>query len=140
MVDIEKHLVPRIRERWGDPPIEEAEGTEYKAIFRCIHPGVGDIFVSDERDEITIFLGNFTHMHFDALTISNEYESPDDYAAKISDEAIFFLEDVFADEIEFWGNGDGLGGCRTRRRKPRGAIRRFLSPAPHYVWSGPLEE
>ena len=63
MVDIEKHLAPKIRARFGDRPIGEARGTEYMAIFRCIHPGFGDIYVSDGREEITIFVGNFTHVH-----------------------------------------------------------------------------
>ena len=140
-IDIEKRLVPKIRARFGDAPMEEARrelpgSVVCKAIFRCIHPGFGDIYVEVMRDEITVTFGRFTHVHF--WEAGEQFESDEVYAEEISEGAVKYLERVFADEVEFHGSHEGGGGCHPRKAKRRGFIRRALT-SQHYVWSGPLD-
>jgi hypothetical protein len=120
MVDIKKHLVPKIRARFGDRPIEDARGTEYIAIFHCIHSEFGDIYVSDEREEITI-VGNFTHVHFDDRGWPEpefQYESEDDYAEKISEEAVDYLKRSSLTRSRSGAKQRASEGQRLRDRSP----------------------
>lgn len=135
-LDIEKYLVPKVRARFGDRPIDLAIETEFEMIFPCVHPEFGDIAIYDDGNEITVFVGNFTHTHFPNY---DEELSDSERAANIAEDVMEFLEDVFADRIEFYGSQSAMGGWRFRKDKPRGFLARALFGG-RYVWSGPLED
>jgi hypothetical protein len=103
--------------------------------FPAKHSEVGDVSVLDDGDELTLLLGNFTHIHF------GNYErelSEEKRAVQISEEVVEFLRKVFSDQIEFYGTGRG-GGCRQRGLPRRGAISQLFLGSKTYVWSGPLD-
>ena len=104
------------------------------AVFPAAHPDVGDIAISDEGDEVTVALGNFTHCHF-----ANYDQGIDDAARvrRIGESQVEFLEDLFADRIEMYGSHRGGGGSRRISAEPRGVLSKALFGRKTYVWSGP---
>ena len=89
------------------------------------------IQVFDDGDEVTVFFGGFTHVHFgnydDGLT-------PAEREGRIVADVVAFLDDVFADKVEFFGTRFG-GGCRPRGSQGKWSRRLFGDEA--FVWSGP---
>jgi hypothetical protein len=108
-------LIPLLKARFADRPLVVGTGSEPAATFPAVHPDVGDLVIRDDGDELTIYVGNFTHVHFDSV-----------------DETLTFLDDVFADRMEFFGSHLGGGGCRHRTAKA-------LLGTRTYVWSGPVD-
>jgi hypothetical protein len=98
--------------------------------FPAIHPDVGDVEIYDDGDELTVVLGRFTHGH---LSSYDDALSMEQKAARISDEAATFLEELFADRIVLWGSHEGTGGWRKRGERSTWPI-----DTKEYVWSGPL--
>jgi hypothetical protein len=116
-------LIPLLKARFSDRPFVVGTGSHPAATFPAIHPEVGDLVIQDDGDELTVYVGNFTHVHFDNV-----------------DDTLAFLEDVFADRMEFFGSHLGGGGCRKRAGKPRGVVSKALLGRRTYVWSGPVED
>jgi len=130
---ISERLFPRLQARFGDRS-KKIVGAR-QVVFSAAHAEVGDLIVQDDDDEVTVFLGRFTHCHIgnydDGLTDVGREE-------RISNEVIRFLEETFADQVEFWGNHRG-GSSRRRKPKPRSFLSKLLYGSRTYVWSGPLE-
>ncbi|MGE3918857.1 MAG: hypothetical protein AB7F78_24485 [Hyphomicrobiaceae bacterium] len=97
--------------------------------------GFGLITIDDDDDEITVYCGVFTHVHFGDYS---EGSDPSARAIRISADVIAFLDAVFSDQIEFW-KCRRAGGCgpRGEQDKPHwcGTNRLYKRG----VWSGPLE-
>jgi hypothetical protein len=96
----------------------------------AVLPDVGDIVLQDDGDEVTAFVGHFTHSHFsnyDDITIPEKEQS-------IAEDVAQFLEQLFADRIVMWGSHLGGGGWHTidchERSHPK---------QKEYVWSGPRD-
>ncbi len=130
---ISENLFPRIQAGFGDRPMTIVGARQ--VVFSAAHSEVGDLVVQDDGDEVTLFLGRFTHCHIgnydDGLKVAEREE-------RISDEVIRFLEEIFADQVEFWGNHRG-GNSRERKPKPRSLLSKLMFGSRTYVWSGPLE-
>ena len=130
---ISDRLFPRIQAQFGDRPMTIV-GTR-QVVFSAAHSEVGDLTVQDDGDEVTLFLGRLTHCHIgncdNGLTEVARQE-------RISDEVLRFLEEIFADQVEFWGNHRG-GSSRQRKAKPRSFLSKLMYGSRTYVWSGPLE-
>ncbi len=103
-------------------------GTEPCVTFPAKHPDVGDVQIYDDREEITLVAGKFTHGHFsnydDIATAEKEKQIAEDVAE--------FLERLFSDQVVLWGSHDGGGGWKGV--EPEAPIR---SRRNEYVWSGP---
>ena len=128
-------LIPRLEERFSGRPIVIGTGSQPTATFPAVHPDVDDLIVQDDGDELTIYVGRFTHVHlgnYDEGVTENEREQ------RIVEETLAFLDDIFADRIEFFASRFGSGGCRKRDGKPRGVVSKLLLGPRSYVWSGPL--
>jgi hypothetical protein len=131
-VTISEKLIPRLLARFPDRGLRVHDGTQPAASFPAAHPEVGDLLVDDDDEELTITVGKLTHGHF----MPNDYglpsqENVEDFVERV----VKFVDDVFADRIEFWAAGKA-GGWHARGGKPSGQWpnrRRF-------VWSGPLGE
>jgi hypothetical protein len=84
--------------------------------------------LQDDDEEITAFLGRFTHGHF-----SNYDKIPTAEKEKIiAEDVVRFLEDLFADRIVMWGSHRGMGGWH-----PIDSHSLVSHGRKEYVWSGP---
>ncbi len=82
----------------------------------------------DDEEEITAYLGHFTHRHF-----SNYEDIPTAEKEKvIAEDVINFLDDLFADRIVMWGSHHGMGGSHPVNSRSLLGIGR-----KKYVWTGP---
>ena len=121
-------LVPMLRSRFPHLGLPVSAGERPKITIPASHADVGDIVLQDDGDEITAFVGHFTHSHFsnyDAIPTPKKEQT-------IAEEVVCFLERLFADRVVMWGSHSGGGGWRS--------IDDSDAPAeyPHeYVWSGP---
>lgn len=130
-------LIPQIKAKFSGKPFVIGSPPGPAVTFPAAHPDVGDLAIYDDGDEITVYLGKFTHVHFDH---NDDEPSEAERSAKIVEKLIAFLDDVFADRIEFFGSHTGGGGYRVRGSRQRGVISRFFFGAKTYVWSGPVSK
>ena len=93
---------------------------------------VGAIEIYDEDDELTLYLGRFTHTHFSPYNYTGFSE--DELVAELVEDTVQFLQDVFSDKVVFWGAHESSGGTYRIDRPPsKSPIKRW---GPRYVWSG----
>jgi hypothetical protein len=130
-------LVPALKARFAGRPLVLGAGEGPVATFPAAHPGVGDLVIVDDGDELTIYIGDLTHRHFDNY---DEGLEESERARRIVEEVVAFLDDLFADRIEFFGSRFGGGGCRRRSETPRGIMSKLFLGARTYVWSGPIDD
>jgi len=127
-------LLLQLRAAFGDNLRTVTDESSDVAVFAAKHPEVGDIVVQEHREEATVYIGRFTHLHFDCYdTTLNASE----IGQNISGQVVTFLQDMFADKIEVYGGSSG-GGCRVRTTKPRGFWSKRMLGKQTYVWSGPV--
>ena len=132
---ITDRLLPKLHARFPGRPWKIGGAGGPLASVSAPHPEVGDLELYDEGDEIAVVIGKFTHDHFGnydgALSVADREE-------RIAEDVAAFLEQLFADRIEFFRRGS-RGGYRLRSKGPRGIVSKFLFGSRTYVWSGPLE-
>ena len=131
MSTLTTYLIPKLRTHFPADSFRLGTAPDAVAVFPAIHPEFGDVEIIDDGDELTVVLGKFTHSHF------NCYEdnlSETDKSQKIVTELIKFLQDVFSDQVVFYGTQGVGGGCFSKERKPPENIR-----SKCYVWSGPVQ-
>ena len=92
------------------------------ARFQATNSEFGDVEIYDDGDEVTIYLGHFTHIHFGCYEEHFALAEKEEFVVK---ETMDFLSRLFSDEIECW-KGRWIGGCG-----PRGAHKGEV-----FVWSG----
>lgn len=126
-------LRPLLRARYPEHAHVPDDGSAI-AVFRSAHPDVGQLELLEENEEVTAVLGTFTHGHFSCF---DEDLSVVQRAHEIAAEVIPFLDDLFADRIEFWGSHQRAGGW-CRRGAGRSALLGLFA-GKMYVWSGPVE-
>lgn len=127
-------LISKLRFSFGDIAMTIYPDNHKFAVFTAVHREIGDFILYDDGDELTLCLGNFTHVHF------SNYEaalSDAEKAEDITDRLVDFLKKLFADKIEFFGNERG-GGCQERGSTERGAFSKLFFGQKVYVWSGPI--
>ncbi len=115
-----------MRPRYGESP-------DPIVTFDAIHPDFGRLEVADDQFELTIYCGNFTHIHLSNYEKGIPSEERDE---RIVADLVAFLADVFADRVEFFGSHRGGGGCRVRGAQ--GSLPPFLSEGEIFTWSGPV--
>jgi hypothetical protein len=121
-------LVPLLRARFPSLAFTGPSGQPPQLTIAASHPDVGDIVLRDDDEEITAYLGHFTHRHF-----SNYDEIPIAEKEKIiAEDVVKFLADLFADRIIMWGSHRGMGGSHSVDSPSLLSLGR-----KKYVWSGP---
>ena len=103
------------------------------------HVDVGDLLITLDDEEITVFVGNFTHRHF------TPHEGSATYAATTAEncviDALEYISGILNDEWVLWSYPGGAGGSyRLGREDDPGAD----VPLPdgvvvRYLWSGPYD-
>ena len=70
---------------------------------------IGEIVVTFDDGEVSVFLGDFTHRHFTPYEADDRFPgcTPDQAAA----EAVQFIQEVIEDKWLIWSRDDGMGGC-----------------------------
>ena len=97
---------------------------------------VGDIVVSFESGEVSVFLGDITHCHFTPYEADDKF--PGCTAEQAATDAVRFIREVVEDQWVIWCWADGRGGCY----KPDGDDEESAnSPLPgeevkYFRWSG----
>jgi hypothetical protein len=128
-------LLPLLKSRFAGRPVTVGSPPGPIATFPAAHPDVGDLVIHDDGDELTLYVGNFTHVHFNNY---DEALAEEERSQRIAEELVAFLEDVFAERVEFFGSHGGGGGCRGRT-KERVVVSKLFFGAQTYVWSGPVK-
>lgn len=128
-------LIPKLRAAFPGEAIRVGGDAEALVVFPAKHPEVGDVVIQDEGDELTVMLGRITRRHFGSPSPQSSVE---DQAEQIATEVTEYLRQLFADQIEFYGDGN-RGGARARSNKERGLLSKLFFGSRTYVWSGPVE-
>lgn len=126
-----RHLIPKLETLF--PGHFHVSGTV--VTFPEKHPAVGSVEVHDEVEELTVYAGNFSHLHFSSYDNSL---SKEEAAERIADDALAFLIKLFADKIVMWGSHSGRGGCYERDAGPSSTF--SFKRGQEYVWSGPISK
>jgi hypothetical protein len=127
---ISEKLIPRLLARFPDRGLRVHEGTQPIATFPAAHPEVGDLHIDDDGDELTFTVGELTHGHFTPIN----YQTPSqEKEEELIERVTEFLDEVFADRIEFW-TADGAGGWHAPGGEPLGQ----WPNRRKFVWSGPV--
>lgn len=128
---ISELLYPLLDEKFPNKGrIEKSKYGEFY-VFEPEYTEFGAVVVSDDGDEVIIFLGNFTHTHFscyDELSI-------DEKEKRIAKDVAGFFEKLFDDRILVWGKDIVMGGWEELKEKH--STRKTIFK--RHVWSGPFE-
>jgi|KBSSwiStaDraftv2_1062776.scaffolds.fasta_scaffold1969134_1 hypothetical protein len=102
-------------------------------IFPAEHPDVGDVTIVDDDSEVTVYVGDITHGHF------NPYDqalTDEQVAEEVTADVVQFLNDLFADRVLlFKSPKDGSGGWRLLSYDHQYSLG---AEALTYLWSGPV--
>lgn len=111
------------------PMLQFSADDEKKLIsIPSIDDGVGSIDIQDDYDELTIFVGNFTHWHCGYFNeSSSDFEEIKDIVSEVAE----YLQDMFNDKIFMWGGATTGGGTEVIEGN-------FKPNKRGYVWSGPF--
>jgi hypothetical protein len=102
-------------------------------------PAVGDLVVSFEGNEVSVFLGDITHCHFTPYARDDKW--PGCTNEQAAEDAVQFISEVVQDRWVIWCWNDGRGGCF----KPDGNDEEAAdAPLPgedvkYFLWSGQVE-
>ena len=128
MQSLLSRLIPELRARFPDRAFAPGSQPDRAVVYPAQHPEVGAIEIMDDGDELTIYLGTFTHCH-----MSNYDDAPEEEKAKeIVESTVAFLGEIFGDRVVFWGSHkDGGGTCHVS------IPNRYPAGQRLFVWSGP---
>src|SRR5215471_15066446 len=95
---LSEKLIPKLLARFPDRGLRVHEGRQPAASFPAAHAEVGDLLIDDDGDELTITVGELTHGHF----TPKDYQLPSqEKEENLIERVMEFLDEVFADQIEF---------------------------------------
>jgi len=125
-------LLPELMARFPDRSLQTKNSGNTIGFFPAAHPDVGDLYIADDGDEATLFIGDLTHLHFDFEAGEAEPEK------RVGNDVLEFLDELFADRILIWKSRtmDGDGSM------PIEDASLFSGITPDdltYVWSGPIK-
>jgi hypothetical protein len=132
---IRDKLIPRLEEKYGGRGVRIGLPPDPIAVFPAKHPSVGELSISDDEYEATVYVGDITHGHFNSYDGALTQEEID---TEVTEEILAFLDDMFADKYLLWKCRDnGSGGWqhldyRDKPSEPR-------QNTEYFVWSGPIE-
>lgn len=120
--------------RFGERAFRRGTPPEPIAVFSAKHADVGDVRVWDEGDEATLEIGTITHSHFNP---HDPQLNSTEIAARVTDEVVEFLDDLFADRVLLWKAADGrsAGWVDVSEANDADAL---PSDSMAYLWSGPV--
>ena len=93
------------------------------------HKDFGRLTISVGTNEATVFLGHFTHIHFQTTSESNAKDVAEDLGE--------WLTDLFEDRILCYQTPTG-GGCKYLEPGETPTVQQ--TEFEYFLWSGPLNE
>ena len=129
---IRDKLIPIIQQRYSGEEVRISPASNPIAVFPGKDNGVGELQIWDDGDEATIYIGEFTHGHFN---LYNPELNQDEIDKQVAEDVLGFLEDMFADKIVIWKSREGGSGGWQYVDFTEGPIGR--RDVEYYVWSGP---
>lgn len=126
-------LEPRLREQFPNRNMRSRVPNQADIVFPAAHHEVGDLLIYDGGDEVTVMIGEYTHLHFGA---EKQYQTGVELATVITESVSAFLEKLFLDQIVFWKVLGGLAGGGCGERKETDSTSTLL--VRKAVWSGPI--
>jgi hypothetical protein len=130
---LSQRLLPVLRERFLDRGLVEGRPPDPCAAFPGLHPGIRQVAVFDDGDELTVVLDDLTHGHFSDYDYSG---AEGDREQRIVDAVVDFLDDLFADRMAVWGQHAVSGGWYRVGVDELNHGRGQLA----FLWSGPLTQ
>ena len=128
---IRDFLLPELLARFPKQRFQIENSGNSIGFFPAADPAVGNLYISDDGDEATLFIGRLTHLHFDAAYGETEPEK------RVTNDVIEFLAELFADRILIWKSpATGADGSL-----PIEDATLFSGIEPRdstYLWSGPV--
>jgi hypothetical protein len=111
-VTISQELLPRLLARFPDADLRIESSRNLIATIPAKCQETGDLHISDDGDEATVFIENVTHSHFNPY---NSELSDEERARWVADDVIEFLEKLLSDRILLWAvdGGRRSGGWRS---------------------------
>ena len=104
-------LLPELMERFPNRGFQTQSSGNTIGLFPAAHPGVGNVYIADDGDEATLFIGDLTHLHFNFDPGETEPEKG------VANDVLEFLDELFADRILIWKSrstgGDGVMPLET---------------------------
>jgi hypothetical protein len=131
---IKDRLIPALVEKYGEHRFQIGSPPNPIATFPAVHPEIGDLIIYDHGSEATVYVGNFTHSHF------NPYDSAlsqDEIDEIVTEDVLGFLEELFSDRVLLWKANEGFGGGWERNFV--GKVPSAQSHISYFVWSGLCE-
>lgn len=120
-----------LQARFGDVVSVRDDPQEF-AVFPAKHPEVGDLFVADDSDELTIYIGEITHGHFN---VYGDDLTEEEHAEAIAEDLVEFLVDLFDDKYFLYKGRWGDGWSRAELVKDSDLKSRRTR---WFMWSGPI--
>ncbi|MDP5220935.1 hypothetical protein Q5Y75_27495 [Ruegeria sp. 2205SS24-7] len=124
----------KLQERFSGMAISfDAEDASVIATIAPVHSSWEPIVVVDDGDEVTVFFGKFTHVHYGN---HESVELTKSVAESIADDVANELSLVFADQVEAfncWGYF-GVGGLRAYGSQ--GFLSKLVFGENGRLWSG----
>jgi hypothetical protein len=128
-VSLAEQLVATLSARFDSAKVEQDSEGEISVRFTAAHPAVGDVIAAVEGDEVTVYIGDITHGHFNRFD-----DEPERGNVIAAEEVAAFLTELFADRVLLWTGRIG-GGWQMLDEGERA----YQKGQHTYVWSGPLE-
>jgi hypothetical protein len=109
--DLANDLRGEMRRRFPETRMEFLTGEEVVRI-PCLSGAIGDLYITADDDEATVFVEDMTHGHFTPYRTQELFESrtPAEGKTHVIEECCEFLEQLFHDEIVVWVSADGQRG------------------------------
>jgi hypothetical protein len=104
-------------------------------VIRSPSAEVDSLRVCDEGEELTVFIGSFTHSHWGCSDESLSEPARQDEIVRCVKE---YLIDVLEDRVVFFGYG--AGGGSQPANVPRSFWSRLFLGRKSFRWSGPVAE
>lgn len=130
---IRDHLLPALASRFPDRFFVIGTFPDADVTLPFPYEKIGPLEISDDGDEVTVFIGEVTHGHFGCY---EESYSEEEMHRQIVENVMDFLDDLFADRVVlFRALGGRTGGWRTLASDQQ--PKRFWF-GEQFLWSRPL--
>lgn len=130
---ISDYLIPALRAEFAGREIKFDVPPQPVATFPASQEAVGRVLIHDDGDEVTVYIENITHGHFDVYDAALRDEEK---GKKIAENVINFLKALFSDQVLLFTGPNNRYGGWTRLDLKDGPVE--LSPSLRYfLWSRP---